>query len=261
MRSTPPGLTAPPPAPPVTRRPRVFRSRLRVHALVPLLLPLLWTACSEKPPVGGGVSGQVLFDGEAPESEVLDLSPAPICASLHDGPVLDRKIRVGPDGGLAGAFVVLRNVATDAAPPPPEEPVVLRQRGCRFEPRVLGVRAGQPLVVRNEDPTYHNVVAEPEVNPGFDLSQPFEGMESRVVFEKPELMIPVRSEAHPWMTAWLCVVDHPWFAVTGDDGGFSLEPVPPGDYTLEVWHEELGWREAQVTVAPGEPVTVDVHFG
>lgn len=264
MRSTPPGSTPPSPTLPETRRLQHLRGRLGIPILVgwllPLWLPLLLTACGEEHRPQGRISGRVLFEGEAPEAKALDLSPAPICASLHDVPVLDAKVRVGAEGGLAGAFVLLRNAPTDSAPPPPEEPVVLHQRGCRFEPRVLGVRAGQPLVVRNEDPTYHNVVAEPESNPGFDLSQPFEGMESRFVFEQPELMIPVRSEAHPWMEAWLCVVDHPWFAVTGDDGGFALEAVPPGDYVLEVWHEELGRREARVSVAPEQAARVEVTF-
>jgi hypothetical protein len=261
MRSISLAPTAPPRAP-FRRLPlRNLGSRaLRVPVLMLLLSPLLLTACGERPPVRGSVSGRVTFEGEAPKPEDLDLSSAPICASLHEGPVPDRKIRVGPEGGLADAFVVVENPPAGAVPPAPEEPVVLRQRGCLFEPRVLGVRVDQPLVVRNEDPTYHNVVAEPEVNPGFDLSQPFEGMESRMVFEQPELMIPVRSEAQPWMKAWLCVVDHPWFAVTGEDGGFVLEDLPAGDYTLEVRHEVLGRRQVSVTVPPGGTAEVTVAF-
>jgi len=228
--------------------------------VLPTLLSSLLLACGEAAPERGRIAGRVLFQGSPPDAAPLDMSSVPVCESLHDGPVTERSLVVGAEGGLAQTFVVLRGITADAAPAPPEEPAVLTQRNCLFEPRVVGVQVGQPLLVRNADPTYHNVVAEPEANPGFDLSQPFEGMESRVVFEQPELMIPVRSNAHPWMEAWLCVVEHPWFAVTGEDGSFSLDSVPPGDYRLEVRHEELGRQETPITVTTDQTTEVELAF-
>lgn len=200
---------------------------------------------------GVRVEGRVVHGGEAPEAEALDFSSAPTCASLHPDPVEVRDLRLGPAGGLADALVVLRGLAAQA-PPPPQEPVVLEQRGCLFHPRMVALRAGQPLLVRNLDPTYHEVVGEPEENPAFDLTQPFEGMETRLIFESPETMIRVRSGVHPWMEAWISVLPHPWFAVTQENGGFVLEGVPPGEYRLEVHHGELETVVRDLTVAAGE---------
>jgi hypothetical protein len=132
--------------------------------------------------------------------------------------------------------------------PAPAEPVVLDQTACTYTPRVLGIRVNQPLLLSNSDPTFHNVHALPATNREFNhgLSPGIPPM--RHTFTRPEVMVRFKCDVHGWMQAWVGVTAHPFFAVTGADGAFTLAGVPPGTYTVEAWHEVLGTRTAQVTV-------------
>lgn len=248
------------------------RSDRRPSVAVALVLVLAGaTACDPTAPPNatGRIDGIVRYSGDAPERRRLDMSSAPICASLHDGPAFEERLVLGEAGGVADAFVHVvaapagatgDGTATAGGSVVDGDRKVLEQRNCLYHPRVLGVEVGEPLLVRNLDPTYHNLVAEAERNPELDISQPFEGMEELVRFETPEVMIPVRSAVHPWMRAWIGVVDHPYFAVTGADGTFSLEGLSPGTYTLEAWHEALGRRSVEITVEAGAVSEARIRF-
>jgi len=115
-------------------------------------------------------------------------------------------------------------------------------------PRVQGVRADRAIVARNSDPTLHNVLCRPRVNRAYTIGQPFQGMENEMVFPEPEIMIRFTCDVHPWMVAYLGVVDPPHFATTGEDGAFALEGVPAGSHRLRLWHERLGELDAEVEV-------------
>jgi plastocyanin len=132
------------------------------------------------------------------------------------------------------------------------------QDGCEYHPHVLGVQTGQQITFRNSDGLLHNINAQAETNRSFNISQPQSMDAPPRTFAQAEIMIPVRCDVHGWMEAYIGVVDHPYFAVTGDDGSFRLENLPPGDYTIEAWHEEYGTQTAQVTVAAQQ--TGDVSF-
>jgi plastocyanin len=182
------------------------------------------------------------------------------CSSAHPEGVASEALLVGEAGALRNAFVWVRSGLERYDYPVPAEPVVLDQRGCVYVPHVLALRAGQPLRVLNSDRTLHNVRAETEVNRSFGIGMPG-GQERTRTFTEPEVMVRVQCDVHPWMSAWIGVTDHPFGAVTGDDGAFSLEGLPAGDYILEAWHETLGRQERRVTLADGATATLDLVFG
>jgi hypothetical protein len=138
--------------------------------------------------------------------------------------------------------------------------VVLDQKGCRYTPHVLGVQVGQPLEVLNSDPTLHNVHALPTANREFNTGQPLAGMKHTHRFSTREVMVPFKCDVHPWMRAFIGVLDHPYFGVTTADGTFRLEGLPPGTYTVEAWHETLGMQTQSVTIGAKESRDVAFSF-
>lgn len=221
-------------------------------------LPPEPTPAETGPP--GRITGRALLDG-AIDPPLLDMLADPGCVHLHEHGVEEQGVRVDDDGRLENVLVLIREGLDPADYDPPAEAKLLDQIGCLFKPRVQGVQAGQPLVVRNSDPVLHNVQAVPTNNPELNFGQPFQGMETEVVFETPEPMIRVKCDIHPWMAAYLAVIEHPFFDTTGADGGFVIADLPPGEYTVAAWHEVLGEQKAEVTVAAGEAVDLEFRFG
>lgn len=212
------------------------------------------------PATAGTVSGKVSFSGTPPENEPIDMSGEPDCAAQYADSPAQETVLVNSDGTLQNAFVYVKSGLGDLTFPVPSEPVVLDQSGCRYHPHVLGIQVGQPLEIVNSDPVLHNIHPQPTENRAFNVSQPTQGMKSTKTFTKPEVMIPVGCDVHDWMSAHIGVLEHPYFAVTGEDGSFSLPNLPPGDYTLVVWHEQFGEQEEQVTVGPSETKTADFSY-
>ena len=116
----------------------------------------------------------------------------------------------------------------------------------------VGVQVGQVLEILNSDPTLHNVHAVPVANQEFNTGQPLPGMKHTHRFATSEVMVPFRCDVHPWMFAYVGVLDHPFFAVTGPDGTFNIEGLPPGTYTIEAWHERLGAQTQTITIGERE---------
>ena len=136
--------------------------------------------------------------------------------------------------------------------------VEFSQDVCRYIPHVFGVQVGQTVSIINNDATLHNIHAIPSINEEFNTGQPIEGMVYERVFDSPEVMVPFQCDVHGWMNAYAGVLDHPFFGVTGEDGSFDLSGLPPGDYVVEAWHEELGTQTQNVTV--GEGATAELNF-
>jgi len=132
--------------------------------------------------------------------------------------------------------------------------------GCMYTPHIVGAMTNQKIKVRNSDGVLHNVNARPASNPGFNIGQPVKGMESERSFASAEVMIPVKCDVHPWMSGFIGIQDHPYFAVTGDDGSFTLPNLPPGDYEIEAWHEKFGTAVQKVTVGAKESKAVEFTF-
>ena len=204
----------------------------------------------------GGVKGVVNYagpDGDTP----IAMNADPTCASLHTTPVDTGKYLV-KDGKLGNVFVYVKTGLEGKSFPTPTEKKTLDQQGCQYAPHVMGIQVGQPLSIKNSDATLHNIHAMPKSNQEFNQGQPIQNMEFDKVFDKAEVMVPFKCDVHPWMNAYMGVLEHPYYAVSGEDGSFAIDELPPGTYTLEAWHEELGTQTKDVTVAANQ--TVDVTF-
>lgn len=194
---------------------------------------------------GGSIAGTVTFANGDPDIEI-SMDADPVCIGLHSEPVLTEKV-VGADGALANVFVYVKE-GLSGSHPVPSETKLLDQSGCQYKPHVSGIQVGQTLVIRNSDETLHNVHALPSANSEFNNGQPFQGMELEHTFDTAEVMVPFKCDVHPWMSSYVGVLDHPFFAVSGPGGSFQIDGLPAGDYVLEAWHEEFGTRTMSVAV-------------
>ena len=175
----------------------------------------------------------------------------PACAMSPRGENLVSPI-AAKDGKLANVFVYVKAAPFLADWALPKEHVVVDQIGCRYEPHVVGAMIGQTVEFRNSDNTDHNIHAAPKENPEWNESQ---GPKSPAIlkqFEKPEIMVPVKCNQHPWMKMYVNIVASPLFAVTDADGRFEIKGLPPGDYTVAAVQEKLGERIVTVKVAAHE---------
>lgn len=201
------------------------------------------------PATVGDITGMITIDGMPPEPETIRMNSDPVCLTEATDTSTDYFV-VGADGGFGNVFVHVKSGLEGRTFPPVAEDdvVLLDQDGCRYAPHVFGIRVGQTLQVRNSDPTLHNIHATPAENDEFNTGQPIEGMIYDTSFDSPEVMVPFKCDVHGWMNAYAGVVDHPYFHVTGEDGAFALNGLPPGEYVIEAWHEKLGAQEQTVTV-------------
>ena len=201
------------------------------------------------------ITGKVKLDGKAPEAKEIDMSGVAECKAAHSDPVFEEAVVADDAGNLANVVVFIK--ADDPAAlggEAPKEPAVLDQKGCMYEPHVLAMMVGQDLVVKNSDPFLHNVHSLAQTNPAFNFGQPNKDPGKKVPDgPKTAENIKVKCDVHPWMSAYIIVLEHPFFGVSKEDGTFTIKGNPPdGDYTLQAWHESLGTQEVQVSVKDGK---------
>jgi len=217
-------------------------------------------ALAVQPVAAGTLKGVVKAQlSSAPKPEVLKMGEDAACAQKHAQPVTADRLVLDADKNLKNAFVYLKSGAGIEGQTfrPPQEPAVLDQKGCLYSPHVLGLMVGQGLKVLNSDGLLHNIHLTPKANKEFNRAMP--AISKKIVlpganFAKPEVMIPVKCDAHPWMGAYIGVLPHPFFAISAADGSFAIEGVPPGSYVVEVWHEALGARTQNVQVGEGAAI-------
>jgi len=214
---------------------------------------------SPAPGVGrGSVQGHVRLDGPVPENDAVRVSADPMCSKATGGRrVFDEAVVAAPDGSLGNVFVEL--VGTFPDMPVPAEPVSIDQDGCVYRPRVAGVRVGQALQVRNSDDGLHNVHGVSSDHDAFNVSQPVKGMVNTFHPQEPGILR-LKCDVHTWMVAFVGVVNHPFFAVTGKDGAFVLKDVPEGTYDVRAWHERFGTITSNVHVDAGRAADVEVVY-
>jgi plastocyanin len=210
--------------------------------------------------LAGDVTGTIKWEGDAPKMKKLKMDADPVCSAAHTEPVLSETLVMGEGNTMANIVVTVKSgLPAGKSYDPPSDKAVLDQHGCVYHPHVLGVMAGQSIEIRNSDTVLHNVNAKATVNRGFNLGMPKGMAPQDKVFTRAET-VQLKCNVHPWMKAYIHVSDHPYFAVTGTDGKFTLKGLPAGTYEIEAWHEKAGTKTATVTVAASGAVTQDFTF-
>src|SRR3989454_5185434 len=209
---------------------------------------------------GGTITGKVKFTGTKPAMPMIDMTEEATCKAKYTMPPHEETAVVNANGTLANVFVYVRTgLPAGASYPKPATPVGLDQTGGHYVPHVFGIMMGQTLQIKNSDGILHNIKAKGTKNRPFNISQP-SVMTSDRTFTAQEVMVPLECNVHGWMHAWVGVLPHPFYAVSGRDGSFTIKGLPPGTYTIEAWHEKYGTQTATVTVAVGAPKTRDFTF-
>lgn len=198
------------------------------------------------------ITGSVKFEGTAPAPKKIDTKSDPSCGG---GSVPAEEVVVNANGTLKNVFVYVKEGLPDQKFEVSSEAVKLDQKGCQYVPHVFGLQTGQTLEMVNSDATLHNVHGMPAKSKKFNLGMPIQGMKLKRKFDQPEVMVKLKCDVHPWMSAYAGVLPHPFFAVTDESGNFEIKNLPAGNYTVELWHEKFGVQQKRITVTetPAEP--------
>jgi plastocyanin len=201
---------------------------------------------------GGTVTGRVYFESDIPPAETIQPNrDADTC-----GVRLPKEQFVVDEASKGLAHAVVRIEGVTSGKPFASAEQKIEQLNCRYQPHVTVVRPGESFNIINQDPVLHNVHAHHGDDTAFNLAQPFQGQVSPQTLEL-EGVVRVACDVHNWMEAWILVIDSPYLAITDASGNFSISDVPPGTYTLSLWHEVLGSSEKQVTVSAGDESNID----
>ncbi len=209
--------------------------------------------------VAGEITGKIVFKGKAPAEARINMNADPICKKAHSGPVYGEEVVVNKNGTLKNVLVYIKDGLSTKTYAAPSQKLVFNQEGCEYKPHVLGIMVGQELDIKNSDNTLHNVHSLSNLNTQFNRAQPMKNMVMTEKFQKPETF-KVKCEVHPWMGAYIGVFSHPYFAVTGDDGSFTIKDVPAGDYTVETWQEKYGVKTGKLKVEASGKATLDFSY-
>jgi carboxypeptidase family protein len=241
----------------------VNRARILFFA-VGLLAPALPVGPHSATPAAqapntGVIEGRLRLAGPAPANPIIRMGADPMCSRQYAGKRARQELVVSAaDGGLANVLVDLEGKFPATAPR--ADLVTLDQRGCLYVPRVLAMQVGQILQIKNSDPLLHNVHSLSTRGNAFNVSQPRAGMVYKVPLKNPDVIMRIKCDVHSWMTAYIGVEPHPYFAVTGERGAFRIAGVPAGRYSIRTWHERYGQLRQSVTVKPGQTTAIELGY-
>jgi plastocyanin len=264
------------------------RARLWLGLIATLSLLSIASSCSKTPEGGGdeggtdktgkayvskgeegSVTGKVSYTGAAPEAKKIDTSADAACTAKS--PNLTTEEWVVKDGKVANTFVYIKDGTLadgtkigDLTFEAPKTSATLDQNGCHYKPHVMGVVVKQDISITNSDPTTHNIHFTPKNNPDWNQSQPNGAAPLMHKLNVAEVLVSVKCNQHPWMKAYVGVLKHPFFAVSSEDGSFTIKGVPPGKYTVVAWHEGGAngtEKTMEVTVPAKGAATADFSFG
>ena len=237
---------------------KLVRYPLTAVTIIALTAALSGVARGQASDAGGSISGSVSFDGKAPAIKKLAISKDLAVCDVHEK--FSEECIVSPTGGLQNVFVQVLGAKGEVTIP--KERPSLVQRGCQFMPHILVIPAGSRVNIMNEDGIAHNLHTLSEKNPSFNRLQP--GIKKRMITKKNQLLIPeiipVKCDLHGWMKAWIIVADHPYHAISDQEGSYQISGIPPGTYTVQFWHETLGLVSQEVTVETGADTKVSAAY-
>jgi plastocyanin len=223
-----------------------------------LLLVLMAPLAVNSSPGGGAITGKVTFTGTPAKAESIDMSKEPACLKMYPKPLLTEKVVTGQFNTLGNVVVYISSGADDAATPPAGD-AIFDQQGCRYATHVLAVHVGQNIRISNNDPFSHNIHPLAKVNREWNRIQPPQTPPFTYAYDKEEF-IHVKCNIHAWMQGYFAVLRTSHFAVTGEDGTFTLPQLSPGKYTVTAWHEVYGTQTREITIDGSETQTVNFLF-
>ena len=237
---------------------KLIRHPLTAVTMIALTVALYGIVRAQASGAGGSISGSIKYDGKAPEAKKLRISKDVNVCGVHEK--FSEEIVVSAEGGIQNVFVQVLGAKGEVSIPK-ERPSVV-QKGCQFIPHIQVVPAGSRMNIMNEDGIAHNLHTLSVENPSFNRLQP--GIKKRMITRKNDLLIPeiipMKCDLHGWMQAWIVVTDHPYHAISDQEGSFQISGIPPGTYTVQFWHETLGLQSQEVTVGSGADTGVSVAF-
>ncbi len=204
---------------------------------------------------GAVVKGVIKFDGTPPTEKALGIDGDDFCKGQHPEGLKTEYYKV-KDGKVANCLVYVKDGLSGKYAPVNPSPVI-DQKGCQYLPHVIGVVAGQDVIIKNSDSIAHNIHALPKKSQEFNFAQTKAGEETKKSFSSAEVPVKVKCDIHGWMGCVVGVFNHPFFAVTGEDGSFEIKGLPAGKYKLEVYHEKFGTQTVDVEVKEKETKSVD----
>lgn len=231
--------------------------------------PPAGTAADATPYSGptGTISGVISYNGTPPAPKKIDTTADPVCGQKN--PNLTTDDTIVKDGKLANTFIYIKEGTVEGGKKigdykwaAPTTAAKLDQNGCHYAPHVMGVMVDQTISITNSDATQHNIHPTPKLNAEWNQTQANGAPPLEKKFGRAEVLIPVKCNQHPWMKAYIGVMKHPLYAVSGPDGTFSITGVPPGKYTVVAWREGAAPEEQtmEVTVTAGAPGKADFAF-
>lgn len=232
--------------------------QIHVHEEIKKIVPEISTAASTESVAASTASmnGTIFFEGIPPKGKKLNLPSG--CSSNTD--VYSNELIVN-NRKLQNVLIrIIKGLEGKSFKDIPAETAELDQKECQYKPRLLAVRVGQKVDFINSDPVFHNIKSITQNNKSFNLPMPKKDERITMVFDKPEIFLQSKCSVHPWMGAYIAIMDHPYFSVTNAQGEFELKNLPAGNYTLEAWHEVLGSQTKEFKIVDGENLKMEFSF-